>query len=61
MDTLLSIILVLVGAKLFGIMGMVFAIPIYIVYKIILTELYTHLYEVYLMDKKQGGKQNELV
>lgn len=47
MDSMLTIILILVGAKLFGILGMIFAIPIYIVYKVILKESYEELVKVY--------------
>ena len=47
MDSLLSIILVLVSAKLLGIVGMVFAIPIYIIYKVVLVEAYEELVEIY--------------
>ena len=47
MDPLLSIILILVGAQLFGILGMVLAIPIYLVYKIVLRESYSELIKIY--------------
>ena len=45
-DSFLSIILVLTGAQLLGIMGMVFAVPIYLVYKIVLKESYNELLRV---------------
>jgi predicted PurR-regulated permease PerM len=44
---LLGILLVLIGAKVFGIIGMVFAIPIYLVYKIIIRESYEALVSIY--------------
>lgn len=46
-DPFIGIIFVLIGAKLFGIIGMVFAIPIYLVYKIILRESYDVLVSIY--------------
>lgn len=46
-DPLLGIVLILTGAQLFGIMGMIFAIPIYLVYKIVLKESYHELVNVY--------------
>ena len=46
-DALLGIILILVGAQLFGIFGMVFAIPMYRIYKIILRDTYQGLTKVY--------------
>jgi len=46
-DPLLSIILVLVGSQLFGIMGMIFALPTYLVYKVILQEAYEELVKLY--------------
>jgi len=47
MDALLSIVLILVGAKLFGIFGMVFIIPMYLVFKIILITTYKQLVKIY--------------
>jgi predicted PurR-regulated permease PerM len=47
MDSLLSIVLILVGAKLFGIFGMVFIIPMYLVSKIILIATYKQLVKTY--------------
>ncbi|MDO8628711.1 MAG: AI-2E family transporter [Nanoarchaeota archaeon] len=47
MDPLLSILLILIGAQLYGIMGMIFAIPIYIIYKIVLRESYLALTSIY--------------
>ncbi len=46
-DSLLSIFLILAGARLFGVMGMIFAIPIYLVYKIVLIEAYKELIKIY--------------
>jgi predicted PurR-regulated permease PerM len=45
--SLLSIILILVGTQLFGIMGTIFALPIYLVYRTILTETYEELSRMY--------------
>jgi len=39
-DPLLSIILVLAGTKLFGIMGTIFILPMFLVYEVILKEAY---------------------
>jgi predicted PurR-regulated permease PerM len=46
-DPLVNILIILISAKLFGIFGMVFAIPIFIVYKIVLSEAYTELAKIY--------------
>ena len=46
-DSLLSIILILVGAQLLGPMGMVFAVPVYLIYKIVLKESYRELEKIY--------------
>ncbi len=46
-DPLLSIVVILIGAQLFGAIGMIFAIPIYLVYKIILKEAYRELTRIY--------------
>jgi predicted PurR-regulated permease PerM len=46
-DSLLSIILILVGAQLLGPMGMVFAVPVYLIYKIVLRESYRELVKIY--------------
>lgn len=47
MDPLLSILLILVGARVFGVMGMLFAIPIFLVYKTVLREGYRELVKIY--------------
>ena len=44
---LLGVLLPLVGVKIFGIMGMIFAVPIYSVYKIILREAHEELVRIY--------------
>lgn len=44
---LLGVLLPLVGAKTFGIMGMIFAVPIYSVCKIILREAHDELLQIY--------------
>jgi predicted PurR-regulated permease PerM len=44
---LLGVLLPLVGVKTFGILGMIFAVPIYSVYKIILREAHEELVRVY--------------
>jgi predicted PurR-regulated permease PerM len=44
---LLGVLLPLVGVKTFGIMGMIFAVPIYSVYKIILREAHDELARIY--------------
>jgi len=47
LDPMLSILLVLIGARLLGLLGMVFAIPIYLVYKTVLHESYVELVKIY--------------
>jgi len=44
---LLTIVLILIGSKLLGPLGMIFAIPIYLVYKIVLRESYKELVKMY--------------
>lgn len=46
-DPFLTIILILVGAQLLGPLGMIFAIPIFLVYKIVLRESYEELVKIY--------------
>ena len=46
-DPLLSIVLALMGAQLFGVIGMIFAIPVYIVYKVVLKQVYGQLIQIY--------------
>jgi len=55
-DPLLSIVLILVGAKIFGALGMIMAIPIYLIYKIVLEEAYVELLGVY--ERKPKSKKN---
>ena len=47
MDALLGIVLILVGAQLAGPLGMILALPIYLVYKITLQETYIELSRIY--------------
>jgi len=47
MDALVTIVLILVGAQLGGIIGIIFAIPVYLVYKIILRNFYQELIVLY--------------
>jgi len=47
MDALLGIVLILVGAQLAGPLGMILALPIYLVYKITLRETYLELLRIY--------------
>ncbi len=46
-DTLLSIVLILIAAQVAGPLGMILALPIYLVYKITLREAYLELEQVY--------------
>ncbi len=46
-NPLLAIIIILIGYQLVGILGMVFAVPIYFVFKIILRESYNQLVKMY--------------
>jgi predicted PurR-regulated permease PerM len=46
-NPLIGIILILAGAKLYGVMGMIFSIPIYLIYKIILRESYIEIVKHY--------------
>jgi len=50
---LLSIVLVIIGAQLYGILGMILAFPIYIVYKVVIKESYEALREIYEKPKKR--------
>ncbi|MFP4402780.1 MAG: AI-2E family transporter [Nanoarchaeota archaeon] len=43
----IGVILILAGAKLFGVFGMIFSIPIYLIYKIILREAYIEIIKFY--------------
>jgi len=47
MDSLLSIVLILVASQAFGAFGMIFIIPFYLVGKIILTTAYRELIQIY--------------
>nr|WP_255679902.1 AI-2E family transporter [Methanosarcina sp. DH2] len=49
-NPLLSVVLTLAASKLLGPLGMVLAIPIYIVYKIIIKESYRELVNIYYED-----------
>ena len=49
MDSLLAIVIILIGAQLGGPIGMVFAIPVYSVFKIILRQSYRELVKIYPM------------
>lgn len=49
-NPLLSVILTLAASKLLGALGMVLAIPIYIIYKIIIKESYRELINIYNKD-----------
>lgn len=46
-NPLLSVVLTLAASKLLGSLGMIFAIPIFIIYKIIITESYKALVKIY--------------
>jgi len=46
MEPLLSIVLILVGAKIFGIFGMVFIIPVYLIGNTVLTKTYKQIKEI---------------
>jgi predicted PurR-regulated permease PerM len=47
MSPLLTVLLILAGAHLFGLLGILFAVPVYLVYKIILVESYRELAKLY--------------
>ncbi len=47
MDPLVSILMILIGSTLLGALGMLLAIPIYSVYKIVITESYQALVEMF--------------
>ncbi|MPM89963.1 hypothetical protein SDC9_137078 [bioreactor metagenome] len=49
-NPLMSVILTLAASKLLGALGMVLAIPIYIIYKIIMKESYRELINIYGKD-----------
>ena len=44
---LLSIVLIIIGAQLYGILGMIFALPVFIVYKVVMKETYDALCGIY--------------
>lgn len=46
-NPLLSILLILIFADMLGALGMILAIPIYIVYKVVLTVFYSELLKIY--------------
>lgn len=46
-NPLLSILLILIFADMLGALGMILAIPIYIIYKVVLTEFYNELVKIY--------------
>jgi len=46
-DPLLSIVLILVGSQLAGAIGMIFALPVFIVYKIVLTNAYGEFVKIF--------------
>ncbi|MEZ5336336.1 MAG: AI-2E family transporter [Methanolobus sp.] len=46
-NPLLSVLLTLIFADMLGALGMILAIPIYIVYKVVLTEFYHELLKIY--------------
>ncbi len=46
-NPLVAMLLLLTGAAAFGAIGIVFAVPVYLVYRIVLTEAYTALARVY--------------
>ncbi|WP_242492579.1 AI-2E family transporter [Methanolobus psychrotolerans] len=46
-NPLLSILLTLIFADMLGALGMILAIPIYIIYKVVLTEFYNELLKIY--------------
>jgi len=46
-DPLLTVVLIIMGGTAFGIMGVIMVIPVYLIYKIILIEVYEELLGVY--------------
>jgi predicted PurR-regulated permease PerM len=46
-DPLLTAVLILAGARLLGAMGMIFIIPLYLVYRIVLVQAYLALTKIY--------------
>ena len=52
-NAFLSIILILVGAEFFGAIGMVFSIPVYLVYKIVLRESYEEFIRIHSKDARR--------
>ncbi|WMW24594.1 AI-2E family transporter [Methanolobus sediminis] len=46
-NPLLSILLTLIFADMLGALGMILAIPVYIIYKVVLTEFYNELRKIY--------------
>lgn len=46
-DPLLTVVLIMAGGTAFGILGVILVIPVYLIYKIILTEVYDELLQIY--------------
>ena len=51
-DSLLSIILFIIFAQLFGVLGMILSIPVFLVYKVVLVATYDELVKIYNTRKK---------
>ena len=49
-NPLLSVLLTLIFADMLGALGMILAIPVYIIYKVVLTEFYNELRKIYPMN-----------
>ena len=46
-DSLVSVLLILIGSSLFGIFGMIFIIPMYLITKIVMTQIQEELVKMY--------------
>ena len=46
-DPLVTVVLILVGGSLLGVLGILFAIPVYLIYRVVLTECYSELVKIY--------------
>lgn len=46
-DPLMTVLLILVGGSLLGMVGIIFAIPVYLIYRVVLRESYSELIKIY--------------
>ncbi|MDL5055374.1 AI-2E family transporter [Oscillatoria laete-virens NRMC-F 0139] len=57
-DPLVTVVLIIAGGTAFGILGVILAIPVYLIYKIVLTEVYDELIGMYDPDCAQVAENS---